>query len=81
MVAWYVPLIGNGNRTILSLMMPFLWTVGIVVHSPKVASIRISLMKWRPRAIFIVYVFMLMTLCYEIYQVLDFRAFTMYGGG
>ncbi len=78
--AWYMPLIGNGNRTILSLMIPFLWTVGMVVHAPRVAALRMARLPRRPRAIFIVYALMLISLFYEIYQVLNFRALTMYGG-
>ena len=78
--AWYMPLIGSGNRTILSLLIPFLWTVGIVVHSPQITLPRVTLIKWRPRAITIVYVLILITLAYEIRQVVDFRAITMFGG-
>ncbi len=78
--AWYMPLIGNGPRTILSLMIPFLWTLGLLAHSATIESSRISILKWRFRASTVVYVAVMLTLLYEIYQVIDFRAYTMYGG-
>lgn len=78
--AWYMPLIGNGPRTILSLMIPFLWTTGLAVHSETFASYRLRILGWRLSASAVVYSAMLLTLFYEIYQVIDYRAFTMYGG-
>ena len=78
--AWYVPLTGNGPRTILSLLIPFLWTLGLLAHSDALDSSRIPILRWRPRASTVVYSVMLLTLLYEIYQVIDYRAFAMYGG-
>ncbi len=78
--AWYTPLIGNGPRTILSLMIPFLWTLGLLSHSAKIETISIPNLLWRLRASTVVYAVMLLTLLYEIYQVIDYRALNMVGG-
>ena len=78
--AWYMPLIGNGPGTILSLMIPFFWTVGLAVHSQTFESFRIRFLRRHISASTVVYSVMLLSLAYEIYQVIDFRAYAMYGG-
>ncbi len=78
--AWYVPIIGNGPRTILSLMIPFLWTVGLAVHAESLSSWRIRILNSRINASTLVYAAMLLSLINEIHQVIDYRVYTMYGG-
>lgn len=78
--AWYMPIIGNGPRTILSLMIPLLWTVGLALHAEALSSCRFGIRNWRFSASTVVYSAILLSLIYEIYQVIDYRAFTMYGG-
>ena len=78
--AWYMPLIGNGPRTILALIIPFFWTVGLAVHSQTFESFRIRFQQRQISASTIVYIVMLFSLAYEIYQVVDNRAYAMYGG-
>ena len=77
---WYVPIIGEGLRTILALLIPLLWTIGLVVHSPQIQSLQFTLLQRRVKVFHIVYLLMTLTLFYEIYQVAAFRAATMYGG-
>ena len=77
---WYMPLIGKGPRTILALLIPLLWTIGLAVHSPQIQSLQFKLFQRRVKVFHIVYLLMTLTLFYEIYQVAAFRAATMYGG-
>ena len=77
---WFMPLIGEGPRTVLALLIPLLWTIGLTVHSPRIQSLQFTLFQRRVKVFHIVYLLMLLTLFYEIYQVVTVRAATMYGG-
>jgi len=78
--AWYVPLIGEGPRTFLALVIPLLWTIGLAVHSSQIQSLQFKIFQ-RPIKVFhTVYLLMLLTVFYEIYHVVAFRAATMVGG-
>ena len=78
--AWYMPIIGRGSRTFLTLLIPLLWTVGIVVHARQIQSLQFAPFQ-RPIKVFhIVYLLLSLTLFYEIYQVITLRAKTMYSG-
>ena len=77
---WYMPIIGRGPRTILSLAIPLLWTIGLVVHSPQIQSLQFTLFQRRVKVFHIIYLLMTLTLFYEIYQIIAFRAAAMYGG-
>ena len=78
--AWYMPIIGYEPRTILSLMIPFLWTVGLAVHAESLSSWRIRILNSRISASTVVYSAMLLSLIYEIHQVIAYRVYTMYRG-
>ena len=77
---WYMPLIGEGPRTVLALLIPLLWTIGLAVHSPRIQSLQFTLFQRRVKVFHIVYLLMLLTVFYEIYQVVTVRAAVMYGG-
>ena len=82
---WYMPIIGwGGSRTILSLAIPLLWTVGLVVHVPQIQSMifqeSMKAFSIIYKALPIVYLLLTMTLLYEIYQVITLRAETAYSG-
>ena len=77
--AWYMPIV-RGNRTFLALLIPLLWTLGLVVHTPQIQSLQFILFQ-RPIKVFhIVYLLMTLTLFYEIHLVVTFRAAILYGG-
>ncbi len=78
--AWYISLSSDGSRTILSLMIPLLWTVGIMLHSPRLRSSCASICHRPIRIVTVIYTLMFTTVFYEIYQVVRFRALLMYGG-
>ena len=78
--AWYMPIIGRGHRTILSLAIPLLWTVGLVVHAPQIQALRRTIFQGSMKALPIVYLLLTLTLLYEIYQVITLRAETAYSG-
>ena len=77
---WFIPISGRGPRTIFTLMIPLLWTIGFIVHSPQMQSLQFKLFQRTIRVIDITYVLMLLTLFYEIYQVVTVRAAELYGG-
>ncbi len=77
---WFIPISGRGPRTIFTLMIPLLWTIGFIVHSPQIQSLQFKLFQRTIRVIDIAYVLMLLTLFYEIYQVVTVRAAGLYGG-
>ena len=77
--AWYIPIV-RGNRTFLALLIPLLWTLGLVVHTPQIQSLQFILFQ-RPIKVFhIVYLLMTLTLFHEIYQIITIRAAILYGG-
>ncbi len=82
--AWYMPIIGWGHRTLLSLAIPMLWTVGLVVHIPQIQSMifqeSMKAFSIVYKALPIVYLLLTLTLLYEIYQVITLRAETAYNG-
>ena len=79
--AWYMPISGNeGPRVVLVLLVPFLWITGLVVHSKYIQSLKITVFGKPVKVVAIVYSLISLTLVYEIYQVVTWRAATMYGG-
>ena len=78
--AWYTPISGHSPRTILSLMIPVLWTLGLIVHSPQFASLRVRVFNRNISVFSIVYTLMLCSVLYEIGQVVGYRAAQVYGG-
>ena len=83
--AWYMPIMGWGaSRTILSLAIPLLWTVGLVVHIPQIQSMifqgSMKAFSIVYKTFPIVYLLLALTLLYEIYQVITLRAETAYSG-
>lgn len=77
---WYAALGSAGPRALLILAVPFFYTLGLAMHSQAVSSLKLRLFSWQFRLISVVYSAFGITLVYEIYQVLVFRAATMYGG-
>ena len=77
---WFIPISGRGPRTIFTLMIPLLWIIGFIVHSPQMQSLQFKLFQRTIRIIDITYVLMLLTLFYEIYQIVTVRAAGLYGG-
>ena len=78
--AWYMPIIGGGPRTLLSLAIPLLWTVGLVVHAPQIQTLQRTIFQGSMKAFPIVYLLLTLTLLYEIYQIITLRAETAYSG-
>ena len=77
---WYMPIIGSGHRTILSLAIPLLWTVGLVVHAPQIQALQRTIFSHPIKVFHIVYLLLTLTLFYEIYQIITLRAETAYSG-
>ncbi len=77
---WYAGLGAAGPRALLTLAVPFFYTLGLVMHSQAVSSIKLQLFSRQFRLISVVYGVLCILLIYEIYLVLVFRAAAMYGG-
>ena len=78
--AWYMPLIGKGPRTFFALAIPLLWTLGLVMHRREIQALRIRLMGREMRLFDVAWLLMLLTLAYEIYEVVTIDAASMDGG-
>ena len=79
--AWYIPITGHrGARMILLIFAPFLWTVGLLVHHPRVFSLRVKLFGRRRRLFSLLLGIMYLSLIFEIYLTATARAATVYGG-
>ena len=78
--AWYMPIIIRGARTVLSLLIPFLWITGLAAHHPRVQSQRVHI-RGRDIGLFkLVYALMTLTLCAEIVQMITVGASTYWAG-
>ncbi|MCY4070708.1 MAG: hypothetical protein OXG60_05385 [Chloroflexi bacterium] len=77
---WYTPISGPGPRIILALLIPFFWTLGLVLHSKAIQDLRLQLFGYQIKLPNLLLVFLCSTLFYEIIQVATWRAAEMYGG-
>ncbi|MDE2857454.1 MAG: hypothetical protein OXN94_06355 [Chloroflexota bacterium] len=77
---WYAPISGPGPRIILALLIPFFWTLGLVLHSKSIQDQTLQLFGYQIKLPDLLLVFLCSTLFYEIYQVVTWRAADMYGG-
>ncbi len=78
--AWYMPIIIRGARTLLSLLIPFLWALGLVVHHPRIQGLRVAAGGRQFSLFRLFYGFMLLTLSVEIYRMLDYGASSYWAG-
>ncbi len=77
---WYKPISGQGPRTILVLLIPFFWTLGLTIHSRVIQNLKIRFFRYQIKLVDLLLVSIGATLFFEIYQVLTWRAAYMYGG-
>ena len=79
--AWYMPIINfRGARTVLSLLIPLLWTIGLVVHHPEIQRLQVSV---RERAISLFqlgYALALLTLVVDISRLVTVGASVLWAG-
>ncbi len=79
--AWYIPITGfRGARMILVIFIPFLWTVGLLLHSPRVSEFRLRILGKPVRIAGLLLGIMYLSLFLEIYVTLTGRAATVFGG-
>ena len=79
--AWYNPISGGeGPRVVLILLIPFFWTIGLIVHSKALQDLRITLFGYQIKLVDLAYLLISATLFYEINQVIAWRAASLYGG-
>lgn len=77
---WYAAIGSAGPRALLALLTPFFYTLGMVMYAKPVFATKLRLISWRFRLVSVVYSALSLTLVYEIYQTVVYRAATMYGG-
>lgn len=78
--AWYMPIINRGARTVLSLLIPFLWITGLAVHHPRIQGLRVNIGGQDIRLFHLVYSLMMLTLFVEIYRMITVGASTYWAG-
>ena len=77
--AWYIPIGGTSTRQFLPLMVPFFWTLGLVMHTAPVQSLRLKLPPHSFKVFNLVFAALGLILLDEILVVLTERAATVYG--
>ncbi len=77
--AWYIPIGGTSTRQFLPLMAPFFCTLGLVMHSAPVQSLRLTLGDSSIKVFNLVFVLLGLILLDDILVVLTERAATVYG--
>ncbi len=79
--AWYIPITGfRGARMILVLFIPFLWTVGLLMHSPRVREFRLAILGKPISIVKLLLGIMYLSLFFEVYVTATGRAATVFGG-
>ena len=78
--AWYMPLIGKGPRTFLSLAVPLMWTMGLVLHAPRIQALRFRFGGREFQVVQVAFALMLLGLAYELFEVITIDAAIMDGG-
>lgn len=77
--AWYLP-ISQGPRTLLVLIAPFYWTLGLLMHAPPIKALKMRIGAVEITAANLLYGILSITVINEIYQLATWRAVTLYGG-
>lgn len=79
--AWYMPIINfRGARTVLSLLIPLIWTIGLIVHHPHILSLKVSIRERDINLLHLVYGLISLTLFIEIYRLITFGASVYWAG-
>ena len=79
--AWYMPIINfRGARTVLSLLIPFMWTIGLVVHHPYILSLQVTIRERDINPLNLVYALISLTLFVEIFRLVTFGASVYWAG-
>ncbi len=79
--AWYMPIINfRGARTVLSLLIPLMWTIGLVVHHPRILSLQVTIRERDINLLHLVYALISLTLFVEIFRLVTFGASVYWAG-
>ena len=79
--AWYMPIINfRGARTVLSLLIPLMWTIGLVVHHPYILSLQVTVRERDINLLHLVYAIISLTLFVEISRLVTFGASVFWAG-
>ena len=77
---WFMPMSGKGPRTLLSLLIPFFWTLGLIMQLPSIESLHVKIFGRQVQVVTLVISVMTIPLVYEIYDVATLRAANLIGG-
>lgn len=79
--AWYMPIINfRGARTVLSLLIPLMWTIGLVIHHPHIRSYTVTVQERDISLLHLVYTLISLTLLVEIFRLVTFGASVNWAG-
>jgi hypothetical protein len=79
--AWYMPIINfRGTRTVLSLLIPLMWTIGLVVHHPYIRRWQVEIGNRNIYVLQLVYALISLTLLVEIYRMITYGASAHWAG-
>ncbi len=79
--AWYMPIINfRGGRTLLSLLIPLMWTIGLVIHHPHIRSLKVTAREREICLLHLVYALISLTLLVEVFRLITFGASVYWAG-
>ena len=79
--AWYMPIINfRGGRTLLSLLIPLMWTIGLVIHHPHIRSLKVTVRERKISLLHLVYALISLTLLVEVFRLITFGASVYWAG-
>lgn len=79
--AWYMPIINfRGARTVLSLLIPLMWTIGLVIHHSHTLSLKATVQARDISLLHLVYTLISLTLLVEIFRLVTFGAAVYWAG-
>ena len=79
--AWYMPIINfRGARTVLSLLIPLMWTIGLIIHHPYTLNLKVTVQERDISLLHLVYALISLTLLVEIFRLVTFGASVYWAG-
>lgn len=75
--AWTIT---TGPRVALMLLIPLYWTIGLLLESTGIKSLNIVIIRRRIQLWHVVYLVLIAIMLFQVYELVAFRAATLYGG-
>lgn len=75
--AWPITM---GPRVTLTLLIPFFWTIGLMLETPRLRAVQLEALGHRILLWNIVYAVLIIVVLFQTYELVTFRAAHLYGG-